>query len=158
MRDGCYANPDLPDTGVVCCIGVAVYGHKRCTCWEPVYDGQDQAEPRPEVVQQTRSRMCHDCAFRPGSPERSGDPKSASDEDDLRDLVDRDLPFNCHQGMRRPTHYVHPPTGTTIPASPLDYDPPRVGVVSFKLDGTPTDLCAGWAAHRRALLAAGGAT
>lgn len=130
-------------------MGSAVYGPGRCTCWEPVYEGQ-QADSVIGMAQRTREAMCEDCAFRPGSPERTGDPKSASNEDDLRDLVTAGRPFNCHQGMRRPSHYVHPPTGMTIPASPLDYDPPKIGAVYYKTDGTPTDLCAGWAAHRRA--------
>lgn len=59
--------------------------------------------------------------------------------------------FWCHQGMRRPLYWEHP-AGVRITGSPADYDPPIEDLVPFKADGTPADLCAGWAARSRALI------
>ena len=97
----CLADERLPDAGEgICCMGAAVFGPGRCTCWEPVYD-QAQA-PAQEGPMQARARMCADCAFRPGSPEQLGDRRFAhSGEGELVDVVLGDSPFVCHQGMRR---------------------------------------------------------
>lgn len=151
------AEPDLPDTGGSCCWGVVVYGPQRCTCWEPVYD-LEQASPDPEAARwlaagiepSTRRRMCGDCAYRPGSPERSGDETYAGDPEFLEHIAGAGERFWCHQGMRRPVLWRHP-SGIEIPGHPGAYRPPKVGGVPYKADGTPGDLCAGWAARGRAL-------
>ena len=151
------ADPEWPDVGEMCCVGSAVYGPERCTCWEPVYD-LEQAEPDPQVVRWlaaggqpvTRRRMCGDCAYRPGSPERSGDPKHAGDSEYLEELAGTGDRFWCHQGIRRPVEWRHP-SGATIPGHPAAYRPPVVGGVPYRADGQPAELCAGWAARRRAL-------
>lgn len=135
---------DLPDAGEgMCCMGAAVWGPHRCTCWEPEYD-MDQQELVPGH-QGLRTEMCEDCAYRPHSPERQGDPKHAGDEEQLMDLVYSGQPFTCHQGIRRPLIWCHP-SGATYPGHAANYDPPMSDGVPYKADGTPADICAGWAA------------
>jgi hypothetical protein len=147
--------PETPTTGM-CCIGSAVRGARGCTCWTPEYD-VEQAEPRTDgLLFGCRESMCEDCAFRPGSPERAGDPDSAGDEELLDDLVVTGRPFWCHQGMRRPVRHRHP-SGVVVEASPLEYAPPAVGAVPYKADGSPADLCYGWAARRAKYLERGDA-
>src|SRR4051794_15360348 len=66
---------DLDDPRLAgCCDGAANLGPTFCTCWEPVYDTPRQAAPRTGLPTETRPLMCGDCAYRPGSPERRGDP------------------------------------------------------------------------------------
>jgi hypothetical protein len=138
--------PETPTTGM-CCMGSAARGPSSCTCWEPVYD-VEQAAPRTDgLLFGCRSSMCKDCAYRPGSPERRGDEEAAGDQELLDDLVVRGQPFWCHQGMRRPVRYRHP-SGVVVAASPLEYAPPQSGGRLFKADGSPADLCFGWAARR----------
>ena len=155
--------PDLPDTGVGgCCWGEIVGGPDRCTCWEPTYD-LEQADPDPELVRWlaagvqpvTRERMCGDCAYRPGSPERSGVEGYAGDAELLERLAAAGDRFWCHQGCRQPVAWTHP-VGITIPGGPGAYAPPVVAGVPYRADGTPAEVCAGWAARRRALEAARG--
>lgn len=137
--------PETPTSGL-CCIGSAMYGPERCTCWEPVYD-LEQVKPRPDLPADVRSSMCHDCAYRPGSPERSGDPRAAGTEEALRALVDGGDIFWCHQGIRRPIRFEHP-SGITVPGSDLAYDPPIIDGTPYRANGTPADMCGGWAALR----------
>lgn len=150
--------PDLPDVGVGgCCWGEIVGGPGRCTCWTPRYD-LEQTAPDPEVARwlaagvqpNTRQRMCADCAYRPGSPERTGDETYAGDAETLEQLAAGGDRFWCHQGIRRPVEWSHP-AGVTIPGQPAAYAPPVVAGVPYRADGTPAELCAGWAARRRAL-------
>lgn len=140
-------DPDLPDAGQgMCCMGSAAMGASKCTCWVPVYD-TEQADPcqGPPAV---RSKMCGDCAFRDGSPERTGDERYAnSEEGDIEDLVASGDPFYCHQGMRRVVRLVHP-TGVTVEMMPGSYKPPK----HCKADGSPGDICAGWRAAREKFL------
>jgi hypothetical protein len=141
-------HPDLPDTGGTCCAGAAIYGPHRCTCWTPVYD-TEQAAPLVDVPR-VRDRMCNDCAYRPDSPEKRGDPDVAGDADLLEDLAAGGTPFWCHDGIRRPVKLVHP-TGMEIPGHAADYDPPKIGGIPFRADGRMALLCAGWAARGRAI-------
>lgn len=137
------AHPDEDPTERVPCCSDAVYDPLECTCWTPVYD-VEQEQPRPPSGAedlQVRAGMCVDCAFRPGSPERSN-PLMA---DDLMALPNRKHPFWCHDGIRRPVRWEHP-DGRAVTADPDDYDPPVVGRVPFRADGSPALLCAGWAA------------
>lgn len=142
--------PDVGNSEVPCCIGAAEYGPGYCTCWKPVFEVEQQP-PQTDLVPGVQPKMCVDCAYRAKSPERSGDPDAAADAEGLRALVDSGSPFWCHQGMRRPTHWVHP-SGATAPASPLNYQPPIVGSTPYKADGTPGEICGGWAARRLKVL------
>ena len=132
------------DYPVGCCIGNDVGGPDRCTCWEPVYDTA-QAVPQPlqraEDVT-VRDRLCGDCAFRKGSPERA----ETFLEVTLFSLAEQRKPFYCHDGMRRPAYWQHP-DGRRVEGSPDDWQPPIVGGVPYRLNGRPGMLCAGWAAR-----------
>jgi len=141
---------DLPDAGDgICCIGAVMGGPQRCTCWEPVYDlDQQPAVPGPMG---TRTVRCGDCAYLKDSPERRGEAGYQGDEESLEQMVRDGSPFSCHQGMRKPVKYVHP-SGTEVPGHPASYDPPIEDGIPYKADGTPGDLCAGWAARRLAYL------
>lgn len=136
-----------------CCWGTTIYGPHRCTCWEPVYD-VDQAEP--DVDAQCGIGPvggCHDCAYRADSPERAGDELVRNDEDDLHYLVAKGIPFWCHQGMRRPIKYVHPSGAEYVPPGiEHAFGPPEVNGRPYKADGSPGDLCGGWAQRRLAWL------
>lgn len=136
---------ELPEVeGGCCCYGAAVYGAQRCTCWEPIYDRVQQplapAEPR------VRATACADCAYRPDSPERAGAKGYAGDAETLDELVDAGQPFYCHQGIRRPVRLRHP-AGLEIDGHPAAYDAPMRDRVPYRADGTPADVCAGWAAR-----------
>ncbi len=131
-----------------CCEGTRTQGATACTCWRIVYDLDQQpldvgAEP------ETRERMCVDCAYRPGSPERAGDPSYRADADELERIAACDR-FWCHEGIRKPVRWRHP-AGIEIDGHPGGYDPPIVDCVPYRADGRPAGLCAGWDARRRAL-------
>lgn len=140
--------PDLPDAGKgACCMGAAIYGPDRCTCWVAVYDVEQQPvtpglPPPPNPL-----RMCGDCAYRPHSPEREGAEGYAGDEELLDDLVATGTPFFCHAGVRRVVAWRHP-SGVEIPGHPGAYDPPIENGVPYQADGTPGLLCAGWLLRR----------
>ena len=139
----------------------AALGPSRCTCWTPVYD-LDQAEPDPTAVKLlaagiqpvVRTRPCGDCAYRPGSPERRGEEGYAGDQELLDRIVETGERFWCHQGMRKPVAYRHP-SGVVVPVEVDGYHPPKVEGVPYRADGSPGEVCAGWAKRRRALEAAG---
>lgn len=142
------APTDLPDAGEgMCCYGAAIHGKDRCTCWEPVYDLEQQPVvpglPLPPIPVQ----MCADCAFRPGSPERRGEEGFAGNPDLLDELVTGGQPFFCHQGIRRPVAWRHP-SGAEIPGHPGGYEPPIKDSVPYKADGSPANVCAGWLLRR----------
>lgn len=128
-----------------CCMGAALDGPGGCTCWRPVYDLEQQ--PLNLGVPEVRASMCEDCAYRPNSPERTGNPDTTGDPEKLQRLVDDGVPFWCHVGIRRPIRWEHP-SGATFAGSEFDYSPPAVGSTPFKADGTPADICGGWAAKR----------
>jgi hypothetical protein len=98
-----------------------------------------------------RDALCPDCAYRPGSPERSGDERYNGDAEFLNRIVETGEAFHCHQGIRRAVKLVHP-SGAEVEVPPGDYRPPIIGGVPYKADGSPGELCAGWAARRRACL------
>lgn len=137
--------PQTPTTGT-CCESSAYFGAEACVCWEPVFD-LEQVEPIAGLKAGLTGSMCSDCAFRPNSPERQRDADAAGDPEYLAGLVADGVPFWCHQGIRRPRVWRHP-SGVEVPGSPFDYMPPGVNGVPYKADGTPADLCSGWAAHR----------
>lgn len=128
-----------------CCGDVILDGPSACTCWEPVYSAE-QTEP-DRTAAPVVGPTCGDCAYRPDSPERVGDDRYVPIED-----VPAGEPFWCHRGMRKPVAYRHP-AGITVTIDGDFYEPPqrrrgRLGV-PYKADGTPGDLCGGWAARYR---------
>jgi hypothetical protein len=139
---------DWPETETTgwCCEGSVYRGASGCMCWEPEYDREQADVLALDTVTTGRTTMCGDCAYRPGSPERSGDPQAGATQEDLDTLVAAGDPFWCHDGMRLPVLWRHP-SGATVPGSPLDYRPPIVDGRPYKADGTPGDLCAGWLAR-----------
>lgn len=143
--------PDLGNESLWCCDSSSMKGHESCTCWEPVFDAEQQpynvgVEPTP------RSSMCGDCAFLPQSPERRGDfAYDNSGEDDLESLVESGRPFFCHTGMRRVLYWQHP-SGATIPGLDGEYMPPGAETgVAYQSNGDPAFLCAGWHARRKVM-------
>jgi hypothetical protein len=149
------ADFDWPDVGnreMPCCDGSAFGDPSDCTCWEPEHD-LDQV-PADQLVARApglRSSTCDDCAYRGGSPERRGEDHVVGDAATLQILVERNEPFVCHQGMRRVVRFRHPSGATWVPDHDnleAAYRPPIVRGVPYKADGTPADLCAGWASAR----------
>lgn len=143
--------PDLPFPGVgegACCFMAAALGPRECTCWEPVHD-LAQADPRTTLDASPMPGMCGDCAYKPGSPERRDDPDVVASSAQLEQLVATGTPFWCHNGLRRLTHYIHPPTGTVYVPDGTEsaYLPPIIDGRPYKADGSPADYCAGWTAR-----------
>ena len=143
--------PELPDTGVPCCTGSAVYGPHRCTCWEPVYD-RGQMVPDESLPAVIGRECCKDCAFLLDSPERTGaDGYDHNSAEDLERIAWSDSEiFYCHHGMRRVLKWVHP-SGQEIEAHPGEYAPAIVGNQAYRADGTPAAVCAGLLYERRRL-------
>lgn len=135
----------LEDRIGLCCMGVANGGLDYCTCWEPIHDLEQAADLDAMTPLQARAKCCDDCAYRNGSPERSGD-----DEDWLLGLPGERATFFCHEGIRRVLSYWHP-SGLVLPAGAGDYDPPRGDGRVFRADGSPAHICAGFAAYRAAI-------
>lgn len=129
-----------------CCYG-SINGPEYCTCWEPVYN-LEQLEPVAQVTRAecpVRSELCGDCAYRRDSPERTGDDYV---EENLLELAGSDNVFFCHTGMRRPIAYVHPDgRRLEIPDETRfhNYQPVQIDGVPYKADGTPGEICGGWA-------------
>lgn len=142
----------FPDAGEGhCCYGTIMNGPQGCTCWEPIYD-LEQQEPRLGKPR-TRRRRCPDCAYHDGSPERQNTTGYAGDAETLDEIVYSGERFICHQGMRKPSRWIHVPTGTIIEGHPAGYEPPFLNGLPYKADGTPGDICAGWSRARRRYLA-----
>ncbi len=141
---------DLPDAGDGgCCMGAAMYGPDRCTCWVEVFD-LEQQPPQTGLDAGLKPTPCADCAYRPDSPERAGAEHVVGDTAMLDALVDRGEPFWCHQGIRRVVKLLHEPTGTehVVPDElAVSYRPPIIAARPYKADGSPADLCSGWAAR-----------
>lgn len=136
------AHPD--DDGVGCCWGDVQNGAEGCRCWVPIYDAE-QAVPVPPASPddiQIQKRMCGDCAFRKGSPERTDEWKDEA----LLSLAEEGTPFYCHEDMRRPVRWEHP-DGRVIDGSTDDWQPPIIRGLPYRIDGRPGLLCAGWAAR-----------
>jgi hypothetical protein len=138
---------EMPEAGGgYCCMGAVMNGPQGCTCWVSVYDLEQQALSRKRGLRPLPPvplKMCGDCAFRPGSPERAGADGYEGDQDLLDELVATGNPFYCHQGVRRTLSLRHP-DGAEVDGHPGDYDPPIAAGFPWKADGTPADLCAGW--------------
>ena len=140
-----HPDEDVPAIMFGCCDGTAYTGNlAACTCWVPQFD-DEQAEPRPPTSPddiELMPRVCGDCAFRKGSPER----EDKFSEEALFALGDTGTPFWCHTGMRKPARWVHP-TGVVIDGDKDDWDPPRLHGVPYRANGAPAYLCAGWMAR-----------
>lgn len=146
-KGGVYGAIELPDpVNGACCTGSAVMGPQYCTCWEQVYD-LEQQDIIPGGPAPARKTLCGDCAYRPGSPERAGDQRYNGDGEFLARIAQTGETFWCHQGLRRAVKLRHP-SGAEMVIETDHYDPPKAGGVPFKADGTPGDICAGWSAHR----------
>lgn len=140
-----------------CCPDATRDGPAACTCWRPVFD-RDQADPDLKAVVglalgefdlPQRPLMCGDCAYRPDSPERTGNAQYNSSPGEL-DRLARAEKFFCHDGMRKPVAWRHPAGMRISAVSDGDYQPPIVEGVPYRADGRPGLLCAGWNARRRA--------
>jgi hypothetical protein len=143
---GVYGTLVMPDPACgACCDGSAVKGPQYCTCWTPSFD-LAQADPETGAPG-ARDAMCSDCAFKPGSPERRGDERYNGDAEFLDRIVETGERFFCHVGIRRAVKLVHP-SGAEVEVPPGDYRPPIIDGVPYKADGSPGELCAGWAARR----------
>ncbi|MES2210933.1 MAG: hypothetical protein V4515_12245 [Chloroflexota bacterium] len=120
-----------------CCYGAVDRGPGGCNCWTPIFDLR-QRKVRTDVEPETRASRCHDCAYRPDSPERQrGEALEA-------------LPnFWCHQGIRRPKAFRHPDGRVRPVEDSADYQPPMVAGVPYRASGRPADRCAGWAQVQR---------
>lgn len=129
----------------MCCMGAVIRGPEHCTCWVSEFEPKEQAPPRPAPLQ-VATECCRDCAYRPGSPERSGR-EGHHTEEDLDDLPLSGV-FACHQGMRRRVRRRHPDGRVEQLAD--DYAPLMHDGVAYLADGRPALLCAGWAARVRA--------
>lgn len=110
-------DPTVPEELGWCCEGAAMRDLSACTCWQPMWNLEQQLPALPVVREQLmpRDRGCSDCAFRKDSPER-------------------------------PLAWRHP-HGITIDGDPADWQPPIVNAIPFRADGSPALLCAGWAAR-----------
>jgi hypothetical protein len=141
------AHPDKefwPADAFGCCWGSTIQGPENCYCWEPVFEIEQLAPCPPASADDlaARTRMCGDCAFRKGSPERA----DAFSEEMLMETAATGQPFWCHDGMRRPARWRHPLLGE-VEGSPDDWQPPIVNAVPYRADGSPGLLCAGWMAR-----------
>ncbi len=146
---GIYGTMIMPDPVCgACCDGSAVKGAQYCTCWEPRFDLEQQ--PVIEGDPGRRAVACSDCAYKAGSPERQGDERYNGDTEFLNRIVLTGERFYCHVGIRQAVKLVHPSGAEVdlLALAPGDYRPPIEDGVPYKADGTPGDLCAGWAARR----------
>ncbi len=131
-----------------CCYGEALRGPEACTCWQPVFEMDQQPCAAATGPHEVAPERCADCAFRPGSPELT-DPYS---REWLLELAQRGEQFWCHTGMRRPIRWQHP-DGRTVSGDTNDWQPPidREHGVPFRADGRPGVLCAGWVGQAASL-------
>lgn len=125
-----------------CCWASINSAGDLCSCWIPVFD-VEPSEALQEGPAAVLRRSCHDCAYRLGSPEREaleGGPPEYG----------RHQPFLCHQGVPRIVAWQHP-AGVRVDVDPLtdDYLPTQRGDRAWRADGSPAELCAGWAATNR---------
>jgi hypothetical protein len=135
------SNIPAPDSQAPCCWSSANTDGEECTCWTAVLDPEPTTavQEGPHLI---RRRMCADCAYRPGSPERE-------ELDGDAPYYSRAARFYCHTGMPRAVGYQHPSLGEAVVPAPDDgdYRPYIRDGQAWQADGAPAELCAGWAAH-----------
>lgn len=154
MICGPMFNVPYPPTvdDVPCCIGYAEDGPEGCVCWRPRYS-TDQADLQRGVPIEIRPEMCADCAYRPGSPERTNSDHAVADAYMLNACAEVSI-FWCHDGLRSIVGFDHP-DGRFFPWESDDkdgvvgYKPPIEAGVPYRADGRPALRCAGWAARAR---------
>ena len=114
---------------VVPCMACTLEGPERC--YEQNLAPEVHAACVAEARRQAAARAgapCHDCAFRPGSPE-------SREEDLLLKHIRQSTPFRCHQGMPLDGRGRLPTLGDFAPHDPTAYP-----------------VCGGWAAARASWL------
>lgn len=131
-------SPPPPDPDQPCCMSAAVTGGEQCTCWVPVYDRL--AMPVQEGPPDVRASRCDTCAYRQGSPEWTAN-------EGRPDYGARQR-FYCHDDMPCIIGWRHP-SGVVLEAQQGAFDPTIVADRSFRYDGRPATLCAGWARTNR---------
>lgn len=101
-------------TGIPQCMGAIHSDGRFCTCEHLTREVHVACEAEAHrLAAERKGEMCHDCAFRKGSPE-------AGEEDMLRRLAEQREPFRCHQAMpldgrgRKPTEGIFAPRGPTL--------------------------------------------
>jgi len=140
-----YEDVDLPAAGDgMCCMGAAVYGPERCTCWTEELD-RERSEHVFAGPVQIRPTMCHDCAFRHDSPERTGDPRYSGD---IERIAASDHTFFCHEGMAKVKAYHHDQSDVTVLPKGDAYRPHHSGETPLQADGRPAMMCCGYARAR----------
>ena len=111
------------------CMGCVLDGPEHC--YEQNLPTEVHAACAADAREQARARAgepCHDCAFRPGSPE-------SAEEDLLLKHIRQSTPFRCHQGMPLDARGRLPTIGDFAPLDPAEYP-----------------VCGGWAAARASWL------
>lgn len=151
--DGVRPPWPLPVIDPPCCEGAATRGPDHCSCWEPVYDVEQQ--PLMEGPREIRPSMCEGCAYRPGT-------EAAQWRADTG-IPDRAKEFFCHIGTRKLIAWRHP-SGLEIahgpdhgpyaypddpePVAEAEHDGPTVDGRPYDADGSPSPICTGWAVRR----------
>ena len=111
------------------CMGCVLDGPERC--YEQNLAPEIHAACVADAREQASARAgspCHDCAFRPGSPE-------SAEEDLLLKHIRGSTPFRCHQAMPLDGRGRLPTIGDFAPLDPAEYP-----------------VCGGWAASRASWL------
>lgn len=128
-----------------CCMGAAARGPEHCTCWEPIYD--QQQKPPTGRFKPPCKKACHDCAYRAGSPERSGNDNyhHAAETPGGLPSLRHGAVFYCHQGLRRIVAIKHSGTGYRLDLSSNDYyEPVKTADGLLDADGDVAPICAGY--------------
>lgn len=131
--------PPAPDPDLPCCMAAVHSDGENCTCWKPIYDLV--AMPVTEGPNPVRDHRCHDCAYRAGSPEWV-------EHEGIPDYGPRQR-FYCHDDMPAVIGWYHREAGQVLEAPQGAFDPTIIADRSFRADGRPATLCAGWARHNR---------
>lgn len=104
------------------CMGAAAMGPEHCTCQTLTDEDHAKCVADAKAAFEARNgEMCHDCAFRKGSPE----------SEQLYDIAISEKPFRCHQGA---------------PVNARGGVPVQDAYVPRMTDGEALDypICAGW--------------
>lgn len=126
----CQVELDCETAGAaVSCYGCSLHGPERCYEFNLPPEVHAACVAEAQGLAAARAGApCHDCAFRPGSPE-------SHEEDLLLKHIRTSTPFRCHQGMPLDGRGRLPTLGDFAPLDPTAYP-----------------VCAGWAAARASWL------